>query len=52
MHEIAEKQPNRKLTYVDLQTATRGTTNIGVLLELGKILLKIYAVKLAVKNWE
>ena len=28
------------------------TTNIGVLLELGRILLGIYAVKLAVKNWE
>ena len=30
----------------------RSTTNIGVLLELGRIPLKIYAVKLAVKNWE
>ena len=30
----------------------RSTTNIGVLLELGRIPLAIYAVKLAVKNWE
>ena len=30
----------------------RSTTNIGVLLELGRIPLEIYAVKLAVKNWE
>ena len=31
----------------------RITTNIGVLLvELGRIPLEIYAVKLAVKNWE
>ena len=28
------------------------TTNIGVLLELGRIPLKIYAVKAAIKNWE
>ena len=28
------------------------TTNIGVLLELGRISLKIHAIKLAVKNWE
>ena len=32
--------------------AHRSTTNIGVLLELGRIPLEIYAVKLAVKNWE
>ena len=30
----------------------RSTANIGVLLELGRIPLDIYAVKLAVKNWE
>ena len=28
------------------------TTNIGVLLELGRILLGIWALKFAVKNWE
>ena len=30
----------------------RSTTNIGVLLELGRIPLEIYAIKQAVKNWE
>ena len=30
----------------------RTTTNIGVLLELGRIPLEIFAAKLAVKNWE
>ena len=30
----------------------RQTTNIGVLLELGRIPLKIYCIKQAVKNWE
>ena len=28
------------------------TTNIGVLLELGRILLDIYASKFSIKNWE
>ena len=28
------------------------TTNIGVLLELGRIPMHIYAAKLAIKNWE
>ena len=30
----------------------RSTTNIGILLELGRIPLNIYAIKMAVKNWE
>ena len=30
----------------------RSTTNVGVLLELGRIPLEIYAIKLAIKNWE
>ena len=30
----------------------KSTTNIGVLLELGRIPLEIHAIKLAVKNWE
>ena len=28
------------------------TTNIGILLELGRVPLQLYAVKLAIKNWE
>ena len=28
------------------------TTNIGVLLELGRVPMHLYAVKLAIKNWE
>ena len=30
----------------------RSTTNIGILLELGRIPMNIYAIKMAVKNWE
>ena len=40
------------LTCKQLLGVHRSTTNIGVLLELGRIPLEIYAVKLAVKNWE
>ena len=28
------------------------TTNIGVLLELGSVPMQLFAVKLAIKNWE
>ena len=28
------------------------TTNIGILLELGRVPLQLYAIKLAIKNWE
>ena len=30
----------------------KATTNIGVLLELGRLPLSLYAIKLAIKNWE
>ena len=30
----------------------RQTTNIGVLLELGRIPIDIYAIKFSIKNWE
>lgn len=30
----------------------KNTTNIGVLLELGRIPMQIYAIKFSVKNWE
>ena len=55
MHEIAEKPPTENLHMLickQLLGVHRSTTNIGVLLELGRIPLEIYAVKLAVKNWE
>ena len=30
----------------------KSTTNVGVLLELGRVPLSLYAIKLAIKNWE
>ena len=38
--------------FKDLLGVSRQTTNIGVLLELGRTFLDINAVKLSIKNWE
>ena len=54
MHDIAYNPIENLHMMISKQLlgVHKSTTNIGVLLELGRLPLSTYAIKIAVKNWE